>query len=330
MLVEDLHWADPSSRELFDRIIERLVELPMLLVMTFRPEFQAPWIGRAGVSLVTLARLDRGETAAMAAKVAARAIPTELIDRIVAQTDGVPLFVEELTRTVLEAGLSPTAAGQRLAVPETLQASLLERLDRLPEAKIVAQIGSVIGRSFTYELISAVAEMPEAALRSNLEQLVSAGLVFERGIPPEASFTFKHALVQDAAYESLLRGRRAGLHARVADALCTRRLSAESQPELLAHHFEQAGQIEQAAACSTSAGRQSALRGAFAEARQLFNNALRLTATLPDSTAKIETELRALTGLNAAVQYAAGYGSSERDRLAAREAELVRTAAPSA
>jgi predicted ATPase len=219
MLVEDMHWADPSSRELFDLTIERLAGFPILLVMTFRPEFQAQWIGRAGVTLLTLSRLDRRNIAAMAAQVATQAIPAELIERIATQTDGVPLFIEELTRAVIEAGPLTSDGAARLAVPDTLQASLLARLDRLPAGKTVAQIGAVIGRSFSYELIAAVAGLREPALREGLEQLVGSGLAFERGAPPDASYMFKHSLVRDAAYEILLRDRRGDLHARVVEAL---------------------------------------------------------------------------------------------------------------
>ena len=188
MLVEDAHWADPSSTELFDLTIDRLMGSSILLVMTFRPEFHAPWIGRAGVSLVALSRLDRRNVASMAIKVASQAMSSELIERIVTQTDGVPLFIEELTRALVEAGLPASGAATRLAVPDTLQASLLARLDRLPAAKAVAQIGAVIGRTFSYELIAAVSGLPEPALQEGLEQLVELGLAFERGALPEASY----------------------------------------------------------------------------------------------------------------------------------------------
>ena len=181
MLIEDMHWADPSSRELFDLTIEGLVGRPILLVMTFRTEFHAPWIGRAGVSLLTLSRLDRRDVASMAVRVASQAIPSELIDRIATQTDGVPLFIEELTRAVVEAGLPASGEVAQLAVPGSLQASLLARLDRLQTGKTIAQIGAVIGRTFSYELVAAVAGLPEPALRQGLEQLVGSGLVFERG-----------------------------------------------------------------------------------------------------------------------------------------------------
>jgi class 3 adenylate cyclase len=218
LLFEDAHWADPSTLELLETTLDRLAELPVLLVVSFRPEFTAPWIGRAGVSLIALSRLDRRESAALAARVTlAHVLPAALLDRIVAQTDGVPLFIEELTKAVQETAVQP--GGTALAVPDTLQASLMARLDRLPAAKTVAQIGAVIGRSFSYELIAALPELPELALREGLGQLVGSGLAFERGVPPDATYTFKHALVQEAAYDSLLRSRRAALHARVAEVL---------------------------------------------------------------------------------------------------------------
>jgi class 3 adenylate cyclase len=278
MLVEDAHWADPSSRELFDLVIERLAGLPILLVITFRPDFQPPWIGRAGVSLFTLSRFDRRDTATMAVQVAARVIPAELIERIVAHTDGVPLFIEELTRALLEAGLSPTDDASRIAVPQTLQASLIARLDRLPAAKEVAQIGAVVGRSFSHAQIAALASRPEPDLCRALDQLVASGLAFQRGVPPDATYTFKHALVQDAVYESLLKSRRAAIHGRLVEVLIVQEPSIEdSQPELLAHHCEQAGNIEKATSYLIHAGWQSNYRAAYKESEEQFGNALRLT-----------------------------------------------------
>jgi predicted ATPase len=274
MLVEDAHWADPSSRELFDLVIERLAGLPMLLVMTFRPEFQAPWVGRAGVSILTLSRFDRRETATIAAQVAARVIPAELIERIVAHTNGVPLFIEELTRTLLETRLSLTGDASRLAVPETLQASLIARLDRLPAAKEVAQIGAVVGRSFSYAQIAALVSRPEADLCRALDQLVASGLVFQRGAPPDATYIFKHALVKDAAYGSLLRSRRAAIHGQLVEVLIVQEPGIEdSQPDLLGRHCEQAGLTERATEYYTSAGWRSNYRGALKESEEQFANA---------------------------------------------------------
>ena len=322
LLFEDAHWADPSTLELLETTLDRLAELPALLVVSFRPEFTAPWIGRAGVSLIALSRLDRRESAALAARVTlAHVLPAALLDRIVAQTDGVPLFIEELTKAVQETAVQPD--GTALAVPDTLQASLMARLDRLPAAKTVAQIGAVIGRSFSYELIAALPELPEPALREGLCQLVGSGLAFKRGVPPDATYTFKHALVQEAAYDSLLRSRRAALHARVAEVL--RALEPgieEGGPDLLAHHYEQAGLVEQAVEYYTRAGLQSFRRNAFTEARELLTTTLRLNATLADGPARAEAELRALTGLSPAVALGLGLGSSEYGRVAGRAAEL--------
>jgi class 3 adenylate cyclase len=320
MLLEDAHWADPSSRELFSLVIERLAGLPMLLVMTFRPEFQPPWIGLAGVSLLALSRFDRRETATMAAQVAARAMPTELIERIVAQTDGVPLFIEEITRAVLETGFDDAS---RLAVPATLQASLLTRLDQLPAAKTVAQFGAVIGRSFPHELIAAIAQLPEPALLEGLHQLVGSGLAFQRGAPPEASYTFKHALVQDAVYQTLLRSRRETLHGLLVDALLLQEPGIErADPGLLAHHCEQSGRIAQAVDYYTRAGRQSAVSCAFAEAGEHFAKARRMIAMLPEEAARDRIELDLLLTMRMATGAQMGFAGSAVRELEARTAEL--------
>jgi predicted ATPase/class 3 adenylate cyclase len=322
LLFEDVHWADASTLELLETTIDRLAELPVLLVVSFRPEFSAPWIGRAGASLIALSRLDRRESAVLAARVMQEhALPEGLLDRIVAQTDGVPLFIEELTKAVLEAAVRPD--GTTLAVPDTLQASLMARLDSLPAAKTVAQIGAVIGRSYSYELIDAIAELPEPALQDALGQLVSTGLVFERGVPPDANYTFKHALVQEAAYNSLLRSRRATLHARVVEVLCAQDPGIEeSRPDLLAYHCEKAGFVEPAVEHYMRAGEQALSRSAYVEARHLFSAAARLTAALLDGHARVEAELHALSGLNKALVYGLGFGSSEYGRVANRAADL--------
>jgi len=192
--------------------------LPVLLVLTYRPEFDSPWTGRAGVSVMTLNRLPPKETAAIAMRLAATAIPRALIERLVARSDGVPLFIEELTRSVLESGLKMDALASAL-VPDSLQASLLSRLDRLPSAKAVAQIGSVVGRLFPHDLVAAIADLPDNALNEGLEQLVAAGLASQRGEGAETTYQFKHALVQDTAYQSMLRPRRSGLHAAIVTVL---------------------------------------------------------------------------------------------------------------
>ena len=216
----------PSSRELLDRMIERIADWPVLLLAMFRPEFQPPWTGQPHVTMLTLARLDRRDTAAMVANVAGNAaLPPEIMEEIAERTDGVPLFVEELTKAVLEAGAQGAAAlsavpHPALSVPATLHASLMARLDRLgPAAKEVAQTGAAIGREFGYGLLASVTDLPEPQLREALDRLTNAGLLFVRGTPPRSSYIFKHALVQDAAYGTLLRGRRQRLHGRIAATL---------------------------------------------------------------------------------------------------------------
>jgi class 3 adenylate cyclase/tetratricopeptide (TPR) repeat protein len=322
ILFEDAHWADASTLELLETTIDQLAGLRVLLVVSLRPEFSAPWIGRPGVSLIAPSRLDQRDSALLAARVIRdHALPAALLDRIVAQTDGVPLFIEELTKAVQEA--AERSDGATLAVPDTLQASLMARLDSLPAARTVAQIGAVIGRSYGYELIDAIAGLPASALRDALGQLVSSGLVFERGVPPEASYTFKHALVQEAAYNSLLRSRRAALHARVVEVLCARDPGIEEgHADLLAYHCEKAGFIEQAVEHYMRAGRQALRRSAYVEARQLFSAASRLTEALPEGNARVEAELRALAGLSSALSYSLGFGSSEAGRIAIRAADL--------
>ena len=229
MVFEDAHWIDPTSRELLDLTVDRVRQLPVLLAITFRPEFQPPWGGRSHVTSLALNRLGERDGEALVQKLAGNAALTaDIVAEIVERTDGVPLFVEELTKAVLESA----AQGDRVAavlattslaaqsVPATLHASLMARLDRLgPAAKEIAQIGAVLGREFAYELIEPVAQRPERELQAALDQLGDAGLLFCRGTAPHASYLFKHALVQDAAYSTLLRGRRQELHARVAAAL---------------------------------------------------------------------------------------------------------------
>ena len=214
MVWEDVHWSDPTTRESLDLLIDRVPTLRVLVIITFRPEFTPPWIGRPHVTMLTLNRLPRRQRAEMIAYVTGgKALPKEIADQIIDRTDGVPLFIEELTKTVVESGIV-TEAGDHyavagpmapLAIPTSLHASLLARLDRLAPTREVAQIGAALGRSFSYELISAVAGMPQQKLDEALEQLASAELIFRRGMPPDAEYTFKHALVQDAAYSTLLR-----------------------------------------------------------------------------------------------------------------------------
>src|SRR3954471_15855439 len=299
MVFDDVHWIDPSSRELLDYIIERTANWPVLLLVLFRPEFQPPWIGQPHVTLLTLPRLDRHATAAMVANVAGdAALPVEIVAEIAERTDGIPLFVEELTKAVLEAGTQAPAAlspipPPGLSVPATLHASLMARLDRLGHvAKEVAQIGAVLGREFSHELIQRSAPCPEADLLAGLNRLVEAGLLFCRGTPPHASYLFKHALVQDAAYGSLLRTRCRELHACVA-AVLERYFAelVERQPELLAHHLTAAGNAGRAVNQWLKAGRHAAARLTYTEAIAHLERGLAVLSSLPEGPARDGQEL---------------------------------------
>ena len=223
MLFEDAQWADPSSLELLDTLIDRLAEVPILPVISFRADFTAPWIGRTGVSLIALSRLNRRDSEMLAAQVSAeRALTREVLERIVTQTDGVPLFIEELTKAVLETPADLATAALPLAVPATLYASLMARLDRLPTARQVAQIGAVIGREFPHALLASAASLSQEQLARGLDELIASGLIARRGAPPDAVYTFNHALTRDVAYSSLLRSRRQICHQCIATALVRR------------------------------------------------------------------------------------------------------------
>ena len=238
MIFEDTHWTDPTSLEAFGRALDRIKTLPALLIVTFRPEFNAPWVGQPHVTTLTLNRLGERDAASIIERlVGNKELPADVMAEIVERTDGIPLFVEEMTKAVLEAE-SESEARRRaaavpspaLAVPASLHASLMARLDRLGPAKEVAQIGSVIGREFSHSLLTAVARKPEAELNSALDRLIEAGLLFRQGVPPYATYLFKHALVQDAAYGTLLREPRRALHAHIADILAAQFLAlAEKQ-----------------------------------------------------------------------------------------------------
>ena len=253
MIFEDAHWTDPTSLEAFGRAVDRIKTLPALLIITFRPEFNAPWVGQPHVTSLTLNRLGEREAATIIERlVGNKGLPADVLAEIVERTDGIPLFVEEMTKAVLEAESEgearKTAAAvpsPALAVPASLHASLMARLDRLGPAKDLAQIGAAIGREFSHALLAAVARKPDAELGAALDRLVEAGLLFRQGVSPEATYLFKHALVQDAAYGTLLREPRRALHARVAETI-ERQFSemAENQPELLARHYTEAGVLE--------------------------------------------------------------------------------------
>jgi len=331
MVFEDAHWIDPTSRELLDLTIERVGNLPVLLIVTFRPEFQPPWIGQPQVTLLALNRLDRRDRTVLVEQIAGgKALPDEVIDQIVERTDGVPLFVEELTKSVLESGLLRQEAGRYvldralppLAIPTSLHASLLARLDRLASVRLVAQIGAAIGREFPYALLRAVSRIAEDELQAALGRLIASELVFQRGTPPDAIYAFKHSLVQDAAHGSLLRNARQQLHAQIAEALETRSPEVmDSQPELLAQHYAEAGLIEKSAAYWGKAGHRSAARSAMAEAARQLQRGLDQLALLPDSRERQRQELEFRSSLGAVLLVVKGHAAPESGHAYARARE---------
>jgi class 3 adenylate cyclase len=259
---EDLHWADPTTLDVLRGIAERGALAPLLVVATTRPEFRPPWGMRSHHGTISLAPLDRGQVQEMVAELSARhALPRNVVEDVASRTGGVPLFVEEVTRLLLERG---EGGGGIQAIPATLQQSLMARLDRLGPAREVAQIGSVIGRGFSYGLLRDVAGMEGAALQAALERLAEADVLLVQGLPPDSDYRFKHALIQDAAYENLLKSRRQVLHRRVAEILRDRFAStAAAEPEVLAHHFTQAGLNDEAIEWWGKAGDQALRRSAF-------------------------------------------------------------------
>ena len=290
MIVEDVHWSDPTSLEAFGRAVDRIAGHRVLLIVTFRPEFESPWIGRPYVTALTINRLAQRDIEAMIDRVVGnKLIPANVRQDIIERTDGIPLFVEEMTKAVLEAGGGEeaqwTAAAvpfTALAVPASLHASLMARLDRLGPAKEVAQIGAAIGREFSHALLAAVTHKAEAELQSALDRLMAAGLLFRQDAPPHATYLFKHALVRDAAYGTLLREPRHALHASIAETLENQFTEiAQSQPELLAHHFTQAGMTEAAIEWWRTAGQRSLARSALLEGAEQLKRALDQIATLP-------------------------------------------------
>jgi class 3 adenylate cyclase/tetratricopeptide (TPR) repeat protein len=290
MIFEDAQWSDPTSLDAFGRIVDRVRCLPVLLIVVFRPEFEPPWIGRAYVAALTINRLAQRDIEAMVDLVVGnKLIPASIREDIIERTDGIPLFVEEMTKAVLEAESeegaqhsASTMPSKALAVPASLHASLMARLDRLGPAREVAQIGAAIGREFSHALLGAVASKPEANLGSALDRLIAAGLLFRQGAPPHATYVFKHALVRDAAYGTLLRDPRRALHARIAETLEGRFAEiADSQPELLARHYTEAGLIEKAASYWGAAGQRSLARSALLEGAEQLKRALGQIATLP-------------------------------------------------
>jgi class 3 adenylate cyclase/tetratricopeptide (TPR) repeat protein len=317
LVFEDAHWADATSLELLDLTVERMRQLSVLALFTFRPEYEPPWVGLPNVSILTLGRLDHNDVESMVAWVTGgRALPAEVMKQIVAKTDGNPLFVEELTKAVLETGiLVENGEGYRLdgplpplAIPATLQDSLMARLDRLAPVREIAQIGAAIGREFSYSLLRVLVGRDESALKNALAQLEQAELVFRRGEPPEAIYSFKHALVRDAAYESLLKSRRQQLHGQIARTLEQRFADiVASQPEIVAHHFTEAGLVEPAIDYWLKAGQHAARRSANAEALNHLARGLELLPNIADPMLRNKSELLLQTSLGHSLRAIRGW-----------------------
>jgi class 3 adenylate cyclase/predicted ATPase len=335
MIFEDAHWSDPTSLEAFGRAVDRIATLPVLLLITLRPEFEPPWIGQPHVTALTLNRLTRCDADAMIDRVAGnKPMPTNIRQEIIERTDGIPLFVEEMTKAVLEtesqSAAEHTAAAipsPAMAVPATLHASLMARLDRLGPAKEVTQIGAAIGREFSHALLAAVMGRPEAELLSALDRLVVAGLLFRQSAPPHSTYLFKHALVQDAAYGTLLREPRRALHARIAETLESRFADiAANQPEVLARHYTEAGLMEKAAGLWGKAGHRSLARSALVEAVKEFTNALALIAMLPATTALRRDQIRFQVALITPLMHPKGHAAPETKAAAERARLLIEQA----
>ena len=335
MIFEDVQWIDPTSLEALGRAVDQIRSVRLLLIMTFRPEFDPPWIGSPHVTALTINRLGRRDIEAMISRVVGdKLLPPSIQQDIIERTDGIPLFVEEMTKAVLEAESEGAAEhvvtavpSPALAVPSSLHASLMARLDRLGPAKELAQIGAAIGREFSHALLAAVVRKPEGELESALDRLIAAGLLFRQGIPPHATYLFKHALVQDAAYGTLLREPRRALHARIAETLESRFAeTADSQPELLARHCTEAGLIEKAAGWWGKAGQRSLARSALVEAAEQLTRALGQIATLPPSAELRRAEIRLQVALINPLLHVKGYAAPESKAAVERARLLIERA----
>jgi predicted ATPase len=333
-IAEDLHWMDVSTLEWLGRLIDQVPTARLFVLLTCRPEFQPPWGVRSHVTALTLNRLSRPQAEAMVARVAGgKLLPAEVVEQMAAKTDGVPLFVEELTKMVLESGLlwetedryELARALPSLAIPATLHDSLMARLDRLGPVKEVAQLGATLGRTFSYKLLRAVLPRDEAMLQRALAALVQAELLYQRGVPPQATYLFKHTLIQDVAYQSLLKSRRRHYHQRIAQVLAEKFPELEeTQPELVAHHFTEAGAIAQALPYWQRAGQCAMQRSANLEAIAHLTKALELLKTLPETPERARQELDVHTALGPALMAAKGYAAPEVQHTYARARELCR------
>ena len=332
VIFEDAHWADPSSLEAFSQLLDKIDALRVLLFITFRPEFAAPWPGGPHITALTINRLAPREAMALIEQVASdKPLPDNIRQDIVERADGIPLFVEEMTKAVLEAEGESAAAGvvaaippPALSVPASLHASLMARLDRLGEAKAVAQIGAAIGREFSHALLAAVARESEAELASSLDRLVEAGLLYRQGSPPRATYLFKHALIQDTAYGALLREPRRALHARIVDVLESQFPDVvENQPELLARHCVNAGLLETGVSYWSKAGQRSLGNSALVEAIGHLTNALTQIAALPPTATLRREQIKLQIALIGPLMHIKGYGAPETIAAAERARFLI-------
>ena len=332
LILEDLRWTDPTTLELLDLLIDQAPTARLLMLLTSRPEFQSPWRHRSYLTQIMLNRLSRSQIALMAKRVAAgQTLPGEVLQQIVDKTDGIPLFVEEITKTVLESGMLKEVDGHYqladtvsiLSIPATLQDSLMARLDRLGMAKGVAQYASVIGRQFSYELLQAVSGLDETMLQHELERLVAAELVYQRGVIPQATYTFKHALIQDSAYQSLLRTTKQGYHQRLAEVLVEQfPHTVESQPALLALHYTEAGVYAQAIVYWLRAGEQAMQRSANLEAIRHLTRGIELLEELPVTAERTQQELMLYVALSTCLASTKGPAAPEAAQAYNRAREL--------
>jgi predicted ATPase len=331
-VMEDLHWVDPSTLELLTLLVDQGPTARILALLTFRPDFSPPWTGRSHLTQVTVTRLPSRQAVEVTRQVAhGKALPPEVVEQIVVKTDGVPLFVEELTKMVLESGLLQeqedryvlTGPLPPLAIPATLHDSLMARLDRLATVKAIAQLGATLGREFSYELLQAVSPWNEETVQRGLHQLVEAEFLYQLGLPPQATYRFKHALIQEEAYQSLLRSTRQQHHQRIAQVLESRFPEIiETQPELLAHHYTEAGLGEQAVLYWQRAGQRALQRSANPEAVRHLTRGLELLATLPETSALAQQELDLQIALGPALVATKGFAALEVEQTYARAREL--------
>ena len=337
---EDLHWADPSTLEFLTLFLDQVPATCLLTVLTFPPDFTPPWRSHSHIAQITLTRLGRPQVEAMVEQVTGgKALPVDVLRQIVTKTDGVPLFVEELTKMVVETrreqgtgnreqegkivGAYQAAPLPALGIPATLHDALMARLDRLGSTKEIAQVGATIGREFNYDVLQAISPLNAETLQKGLRQLVAAELVYQSGVPPQARYLFKHALIQDTAYQSLLKSKRQQLHQQIAQVLAERfPETIETQPELLAHHYTEAGLIAQALPYWQQAGERASQRSAYVEAVSHFTKGLELLKTLPDPDKRVQQELTLQLALGGSLTATKGYASPDVEKVVSRAREL--------